>query len=148
MSKKWSQKTEKLTLVADDEFMILDSQDANPATNSKRVKMSTAGKSVFNSFEFQTVGATTQQQAFLFTGAITVRVMIAANNAGNSKGLSADILVNCTVTNTNNVNQNVVSDFATANVSVATAVNSVTFTLTGEAGETINWKGSVLIVII
>ncbi|MEK6614621.1 MAG: hypothetical protein AABZ32_00690 [Bacteroidota bacterium] len=42
MAKKWSQKTEKATLHPDDEFLILDSEDANAATKNKRVKVKNA----------------------------------------------------------------------------------------------------------
>ncbi|MBI4946951.1 MAG: hypothetical protein HY840_11200 [Bacteroidetes bacterium] len=38
MAKKWSEKTEKLTLVSNDELLIIDSEDANTATKNKRVK--------------------------------------------------------------------------------------------------------------
>ena len=40
MAKKWSEKTAKQTLVGEDEMLILDSQDASPATKNKRVKIS------------------------------------------------------------------------------------------------------------
>ncbi|MBI4947439.1 MAG: hypothetical protein HY840_13685 [Bacteroidetes bacterium] len=40
MAKKWSEKTEKATVVANDELLILDSEDANAATKNKRVKAS------------------------------------------------------------------------------------------------------------
>ena len=42
MAKKWSQKTEKTSLVANDEFLIIDSEDATPATKNKRVKVKNA----------------------------------------------------------------------------------------------------------
>ena len=38
MATKWSQKTEKTTVVANDELLIIDSQDANASTKSKRIK--------------------------------------------------------------------------------------------------------------
>ena len=42
MTKKWSQKTEKTSLVGEDEFLIIDSEDATPATKNKRVKVKNA----------------------------------------------------------------------------------------------------------
>jgi hypothetical protein len=99
------------------------------------------------SFYFQTVDAANQQQSFLFNGAISLIVVVAASNAGNTKGLSAFAIGACTISNNNQV-VNPISDFATASVAITFAPNSVTITLTGEMGETINWKGNVYIVSI
>ena len=149
MSKKWSQKTEKTTLVNDDEFMILDSEDATAATKNKWVKISSLLNNGPNTFSFQTVGATTEQQAYIFNGALSISIWIAAANSGNTKGLAAQYQINCTVTNSiNTINVNLANDFGSANVSIVTAANSLTITLNGQAGETINWKGNVFVVTI
>ncbi len=42
----WSTKGEKTTTVADDEFMIIDSEDSDPSTTNKRVKKSTINASI------------------------------------------------------------------------------------------------------
>jgi hypothetical protein len=148
MAKKWSQKTAKTTLVNDDEFLIVDSEDAVNATMNKRVKVSTLLNSGPNTVEFQTVGATNQQQAFIFNGAITMFAIIAANNVGNTKGYAGIAQTTCTLTNTNFTYFVPVSDFATADVTITTSTNTITLSFNGEAGETINWKAQIYVVKI
>lgn len=147
MSKKWSQKGTKSTLDANDEFMILDSTDANPATQNKRVKVFTARDSFNGFFETQTIGAVTQTQSFIFNGALTAFIIIAATNATNTKGLCSTVQIICTVTTTNNnISTGGISDFATANVAGSSTSNSVILDMTGEAGETITWRGKIYVI--